>query len=322
MSRPMSAGLRLSQALEELRATIISQVSVNRDNRNFDNLLTALISDLDDLSRTRMATDFPPILRRMFQRLNTHEDGTPIELPFDSRWSSAESQVMSPIAISVTELAQLVELLKRQVFAYSAFGINLDNLGRDYDFPRFDATHAIRIGFTETRGGIRADFPIGSLFVAENTGQRRIEFAIHETHNGDVLFRCTEPGDIGNLYEGDLIPGQPINNIGRASITGTLQPGRNREIDEQYRRRFLAFLRRRAFGGNVQQYIQEVQAIAGVGSVMVFPVWRGEGSVRISILDGENRPVTPEFVNLVQEIIDPVERSGAGASMYLFGRST
>ena len=258
--RAMSAGLSLSRELELLRDAILKQVRANSDNRDFDNLLTALMSDLNDLSDSRMIEDYPPILQRMFERLNTHEDGTPIERPFDSRWSSAESQVMSPIAISIAELAQLVWIMREQVFVHSAFGIWLDRLGKDYDFPRFEATHAKRIGWTENRQGERADFPVRSLFVAQDTG-RRLEFEIHETQNGNVLFRCTEAGDIGNLYEGELLPGQPINGIGRAFITGTLQPGSDREVDEQYRRRFLRFLRRRAFGGNSVQYPKRLRLL-------------------------------------------------------------
>ena len=50
---------------------------------------------------------------------------------------------------------------------------------------------------------------------------------------------------------------------------------------------------------------------------MVFPVWRGCGSVKIVILDSNNMPVSSEFVELVQNIIDPTNKSGAGASMYL-----
>ena len=309
--RRVSTGLSLSDALDALHNTIITQVKEHSNSRDFDNLLTALISDLNDLSQTRMATDYPPILRRMFERLNTHNDGTPIELPFDSRWSSVESQIMSPIAISISELAVLIEIMRNQVMVHSANGVNLDSLGIDYSFPRFEATHAMRIGWTENGQGNRADFPINSLFVAENTDQR-IEFEIYETINGDVIFRCVEPGEIGNLYEGVLLPGQPINNISRAAITGTLQPGQARETDEEYRRRFLRHLRRVAFGGNAAQYLEQLQSIDGVFDAFVFPVWRGEATIRASIVGSGVVPVSDEFVEYVNNKIDPIVRSGSG----------
>jgi len=301
----------MTPELENFKRDIISLIEQHSGNRDFNTLLNALLSDINDLSNARLGLE--PIVERMFMRLNEGR-----EQPFDSRAFSPANQILAPIAMSLIDLAILVETMRIQVFVHSASGINLDNLGRDYDFPRSEASRAIRRGFTLDTQGDKADFPIGSRFATRDT-QLPIIFEIFESLNGDVLFRhVPDPnvpfmrGDVANQYFGDLSPASPINGIGRATITHDYIPGENYETDEDYRRRFLRFLRRRAFGGNVAQYQEETFKIAGVGDLMVFPVWRGEGTVKISIVDTNNYPVSDEFVEIVNNHIDPVLRSGTG----------
>jgi len=299
--------------LELFKNDILEQIKIHDGDRQFNDLLTTLLSDLSDLSDTR--TDARQIVYRMFERLNTNEDGTPLENPFDSRWTSPDFQRYMPISIAINDLTILIRIMRQQVFVYTATGNNLDDLGRDYDFHRFGETQAIRQGFTLDNMGQMADFPLGSRFITRDTTEP-IVFFINQTKDGHVLFQCESYGDIGNTYFGDLSPASPIGGIGRAVITDTIayKPGQNRETDEAYRRRFLRFLRRRAFGGNVAQYIAETQAIDGVGEVAVFPVWRGEGTVKIFIADTSNLPVSASFAAHVQESLDPANQSGAGAS--------
>jgi len=309
----------MTRQLEEFKLEIITLIQQHRENRGFDTLLNALLSDINDLSNTRLSSR--PIIQRMFDRLNNGREN-----PYDSRHFSPAFQTFGPISMAQTDLAILIEIMRSQVFVYTADSVNLDDLGRDYDFPRFKASRAIRIGQTWDTQGNLADFPIGSRLATRDTGVPVI-FEIFKTGTeawpgaeiGSVLFRhVPDPneefirGDIGNAYFGDLSPASPINGIGRATITGTYVPGQNHETDEEYRRRFLRFLRRRAFGGNVPQYQAETVRIQGVGDVMVFPVWRGGGTVKLSIVDTERMPVSVEFIDVVKSLTDPVLRSGTG----------
>jgi len=306
----------MTRQLEDFRKEIVALIGQHSENRDFNTLLNALLSDISDLSGTRF--DVREVMARMFGRLNTDDDGNPLPNLYDSRPFSPAFQVFGPIASAQADLADFIAIMRHQVFVYTADGANLDDLGRDFDFPRFQASRAIRIGHTWDVNGNLADFPIGSRLASRDT-QNPIIFEVYETNGGDVLFRhLPDPnedfvrGDIGNTYFGDLSPASPINGLGRATITGTYAPGQNRETDEAYRRRFLRFLRRQAFGGNVAQYQAEVARIDGVGDTLVFPVWRGEGTVRIFVVDTNNEPVSDEFVGMVQEAIDPLNRSGTG----------
>ena len=254
-----------------------------------------------------MQMDYTDILQRMFERLNSDGDGNPVAMPHDSRPSSPAYNVMAPVAMAQADVAGLVEILRAQVNVYTATGTNLDDIGRDYNFPRFVATQAIRRGVTENAQGEVADFPLGSRFQARDGSFAPLIFILESSQGGEVLFRSEAYGAVGNTYYGELSPASPINGIGRAAIVdsmGAYIPGQDEETDEQYRRRFLRFLRHKAFGGNVAQYSQEVQTIDGVGDLMVFPVWRGGGTAKVSIVDANNEPVSRDFVGVVSEKIN------------------
>jgi len=231
----------------------MERIQAFMQDRDVDTLLTSLISDLHDLSDSRM--DALQILNRMFTRLNSDEDGNPLPEQQDTRPTSEAFDTMGPIAVAIDDLAKLIWILRGQVFVYTATGPNLDDLGRDYDFPRLMQTQAIRQGetFNNLTPMQLADFPIGSWFIAPGTGDPPLAFILETTEGGQALFRSETYGSRGNAFYGDLI-GVNVNGLGRAIITdshGPYIPGQDTETDEEYRRRFLRFLRRRAFGGNV-----------------------------------------------------------------------
>ncbi|MCL2357031.1 MAG: baseplate J/gp47 family protein [Defluviitaleaceae bacterium] len=294
---------------------VLERIQPFQSDRDFAELVTALISDLNDLSPARQ--DYMVVLRRMFDRLNEPRIANGLA-PLDTRPTSEAYDTLAPSAMAIADLATLVEILRGQVFVYTATGVNLDNLGRDFNFPRFRATQARRRGETFNNRMELADFPIGSRFhprvLVPNAGTSNIAFLIESTENGEVIFVCESPGTIGNQFFGDLV-GKNVNGLGRAIITdelGACRPGQDSETDEQYRSRFLQFLRRKAFGGNVAQYQQEIQQIDGVGQLMIFPCWRNAWTTKVSIADSQNKPVGSDFIETVQNLVDPIPRGGTG----------
>ncbi|WP_186318379.1 baseplate J/gp47 family protein, partial [Bacillus pumilus] len=54
------------------------------------------------------------------------------------------------------------------------------------------------------------------------------------------------------------------------------------------------------------------EEVEGVGRAKVFPLWNGEGTVKVVITDGNFDVATDLLVNKVQEYIDPVPGEGEG----------
>jgi len=294
----------IHQILIDFKNEILTRAAGFSADADFDELLTGLISELDGLSESRQ--DYGIVLARMFRRIN---EGRTEGL--DTRPSSEAFDTMAPIAMGIADLASFVEIMRAQVHVLTATGDNLDQLGADYAFFRFEATRALRRGVTYNNRMEQADFPLGSRFLGPDT---ELSFVIEDSEGGQALFRSEQYGSVGNQFFGDLI-GVNVNGLGRALLTdelGAYMPAQDRETDAAYRRRFLRFLQRKAFGGNVAQYMQELQNIDGVGNVMVFPCWRGAWTVGVSIVDGQNQPVSDDFVEAVAKLVDPVARGGTG----------
>lgn len=95
-----------------------------------------------------------------------------------------------------------------------------------------------------------------------------------------------------------------------AQLTDLLIPGENTEEDEPFRARIIERLNSRSFGGNVAQYVEEIEAIDGVGAVQVYPVWDGGGTVCCSILGADFLPASSDLVQMVQNAIDPPPGQG------------
>ena len=93
-------------------------------------------------------------------------------------------------------------------------------------------------------------------------------------------------------------------------MSTTLIPARNEETDNELRERYFEALNQKAFGGNIADYRTKVEAITGVGAVQIYPVWNGGGTVKLSIVDPQYAPCSPEFVASVQEQIDPENAEG------------
>lgn len=98
-------------------------------------------------------------------------------------------------------------------------------------------------------------------------------------------------------------------------MTDLLIPGENTEEDEPFRARIIERLNSRSFGGNVAQYVEEIEAIDGVGAVQVYPVWDGGGTVCCSILGADFLPASSDLVQMVQNAIDPPPAQGLGLGL-------
>ncbi len=70
----------------------------------------------------------------------------------------------------------------------------------------------------------------------------------------------------------------------------------------------------------MQDYIDKISALDGVGGVRVTPAWNGGGTVLCTIIDAEYNPASPTLTKAVQDTIDP-KRDGAGIGIAPIGHS-
>lgn len=235
----------------------------------------------------------------------------------DKRQGSIIYDALAPVCVELANMFMVVEIFKDQTYVNTATDENLDNWGSNISLPRYDATKSIRIAEFYNSENIKVNLPLNTRFVSAD--ENATPFILIDSENS--LLQCEESGSIGNDYFGNILPLNYTKNLKSAKIVGTHTPAENVEDDNTYRNRIIQHLSYTAYGGNVADYIEFVNAIDGVGSCKVFPVWNGGGTVKVSIVDTEFNSVTDEFIENVQTIIDPITNSGEGYGIAPIGHS-
>lgn len=251
----------------------------------------------------------------------------------DKRPGSIIYDALAPICLELAEAYVKMDIMEEQTFLTTATGINLDKRAFDYGLSRTPATNALRIvefkkykmdsdgNFVHDDKGnkilIDMDITEGARFTLPEDSSITFEY-IGKTDGYNIL-KCEQTGTKGNEHVGTILPLIPIKNLIEAKITSTYKPAEDEETDEELRERVVDSINYSSFGGNIEDYIEKVNAIDGVGNTKVFPAWQYNGSVLLSIVDPIFNPITDEFAKNLKEQIDPDEDTGQGVGIAPIG---
>ena len=128
-------------------------------------------------------------------------------------------------------------------------------------------------------------------------------------------------GTVGNKYTGLLLPIQTVNGLETAQIAAVLIPAEDGDTTDTLREKYYASIDGEAFGGNVADYREKVNAITGVGGVKVYPVWNGGGTVKLTIIASDYTAPSSELISKVQTAIDPEQNHGEGLGLAPIGHT-
>lgn len=161
------------------------------------------------------------------------------------------------------------------------------------------------------------DIPIGTAFSYDDLDYTVVE----KLGAGEYFLTCNTLGKIGNQPAGKMIPNDYVRGLQSAMLTEVTVPGEDEEDTEVFRKRYLSSFDSQAYGGNIPDYKEKVNAISGVGGVKVYPVWNGGGTVKIVFMTSEFKVPTADFVLEVQNKIDPVPYQGLGVGIAPIGHT-
>ena len=128
-------------------------------------------------------------------------------------------------------------------------------------------------------------------------------------------------GTVGNKYTGLLLPIQTVNGLETAQIAAVLIPAEDGDTTDTLREKYYASIDGEAFGGNVADYREKVNAITGVGGVKVYPVWNGGGTVKLTVIASDFTAPSTELISKVQTAIDPEQNHGEGLGLAPIGHT-
>lgn len=156
----------------------------------------------------------------------------------------------------------------------------------------------------------------GDLF--ETSGLIRYEAieTIKIIESGKVKIQAVNAGSSGNIIAG-MVTKIPITIQGISSCVNeeAIKEGYEEESDEDLLNRYYEKLRKPITSGNIYHYLQWAKEVAGVGAAKVIPLWKGNNTVRILIINQKRQPASLELVKTVQDYIDPGSRgTGEGTA--------
>ncbi len=230
---------------------------------------------------------------------------------FDKREGSIIYDALAPAAAELAQLYIDLDFTLKETFADTSDREYLIMRAAERGFEPYSATFAI------AKGVFNIEVPIGSRFSIDVFNYTVTEVISDEEHSYKLM--CETAGSEPNGYTGQLIPVDYIKGLTQAEITEILIPGEDEEETESFRQRYLNSFDSQAFGGNIQDYKEKVNAIQGVGGVKVYPVWNGGGTVKLVIISSEYKVPSSELIQEVQTAIDPVQNQGEGLGLAPIG---
>ena len=234
---------------------------------------------------------------------------------FDKREGSIIYDALAPAAIELEIMYMELDYILKNVFGDTADRDGLVKLAYDRGIEPYPASQAI------VKGQFNVEIPTGTIFNFNDLNFTVRKF-IEKTDEGYFYeLICNKYGGVGNVPYGKLIPIDQINNLKSAYIVGVIKPGEEEEDTEEFRNRYYRNIMSNAYGGNVDDYLDKIHAIDGVGGVKVYPIWQGGGTVLIVFSDADYTAPKPELVEKVQTIIDPVTNQGKGMGIAPIGHT-
>lgn len=124
-----------------------------------------------------------------------------------------------------------------------------------------------------------------------------------------VTVECEVAGMMGNVPVG-AIKYFPVSIPGLTSVTNleAVTNGYDAESDESLLERYYDRIRTPATSGNKYHYLNWSKEVIGVGDARVIPLWNGDNTVKVIIIDSNKQPASEDLINKVQEYIDPGSR--------------
>lgn len=224
----------------------------------------------------------------------------------------------------VRELARGYDLMGTEVIAAAfplySWGTYLDDLAAGYKLERLAATAA--------KGEATFFGPEGTAIAAGTTvgvapGVPDSNFKEYEVTEGGVIgvsgeivlpITATEAGRVTDAAAGQVTEILSTIEAEEEVTVANGDPivgGTDAETDEALRKRLLAVFGGRG-SGNIRDYEIWGGEHAGIGIVIVIPVWNGPGTVKVIALTSKGQPVSAEVAEELQLELDPVPGQGKG----------
>lgn len=203
-------------------------------------------------------------------------------------------------------------LMLQAAFPQTSWGTYLTERASEHGVDRRLAACAVVVlTITGTAGATVAR---GSLFAATN-GENFLTsetVTIGSDGTADVKAMALRAGVAGNVDAGSITK-IPASIYGVSSVTNkaAAYDGFDQEDDATLLERLLFKVHQPATSGNINHYRLMATSVAGVGDVKVLPLWAGNGTVKILVVDVNREAASEDLLAKVRAVIEGERIIGA-----------
>lgn len=153
------------------------------------------------------------------------------------------------------------------------------------------------------------ELPIGSRFNLKAFNYKVTEFIEQSEEKYCYQAVCETTGSAPNTLTGTLTPIDYVEGLETASITEILIDGEDDETWDSLYQRYLESFKTAAFGGNIAQYKEQVNAVSGVGGCKIYPVWNGAGTVKVVPISASFHACSDTLISNIQNLLQPADET-------------
>lgn len=217
--------------------------------------------------------------------------------------------ILKAVAIAMEPYGREIENAANKLDIYNLSGEELRRFVEQRSSVKFrDATHATALLTVAGNGTV----PKGMLFESEGGIQFTADEETVIEGEGIISVTALVAGPAGNVGAGSItmIP-KTVQGISSCVNTEPASGGYAAETDDTLRERYVEAKSCPPTSGNVHHYKMWAKEVPGVGDAKVYPLWAGDNTVQIVIINDQMQTADETLIEAVQEHIDP-EGKGLG----------
>ena len=217
-----------------------------------------------------------------------------INIDIDKREGSFTSNMVSPLSQELAKAYINMSDILSLGFIEDNFDIFLDKRVSEFGVYRKQGSKAI--GEIKVEGKDGATIENGTIIKAND-----LYFTVLndiELPNDNTIY--VEANEVGYKY--NLLPNTEFELVEKNDkVTKLINEvefanGVDVESDEDLRKRFIKVVNNPSTSGNKNHYEEWALEVNGVGRAMVYPLWNGNGTVKVMIVGNDNKPVSEDIV--------------------------
>ena len=234
-----------------------------------------------------------------------------IESDIDKREGSVTSNLISPLAEEVAKSYLAIAEILGVGFIEDTFNDYLEKRTSEFGIYRKAGVNATGVITVEGVQGVV--IPVGTL-VKINDLEFKIldEGEINKNGSLELSVIATNIGYKYNLEEGTALEFvENIRGVTSIKVKEDFINGADVESDDELRDRFRVFINNPRTSGNIYHYQEWALECEGIGKAKVYPLWNGNGTVKVMVTGNNNRPVGQDLLEQCKAYIETQRPIGA-----------